>query len=38
MDKYTLTLLILENRGKGIDHYLMNYAEQLAKEHGCVGT
>jgi GNAT superfamily N-acetyltransferase len=28
----------LEKRGRGIGRYLMTYAEQLAKEHGCVGT
>jgi hypothetical protein len=36
--KYTLSLLILENNRKGIDRYLMNYAEPLAKEHRCVGN
>jgi hypothetical protein len=36
--KYTLSLLILENSRKGIDRYLMNYTEQLAKEHRCVGN
>ena len=38
MEKFQLLALILQYARKGIGHILMDYAEQLAKKHNCIGT